>query len=161
MVKYAAIKAPVTEDPRAGLRGVIGLRIGDALYKLATDNGISPKLYDARGDGLSNGGKGGVIKGIKTLCDGLAKKGLLDQVTVDTTGYDEAKWQQANPMSLSVVLKNPAGAAAASQLEKDQVGLEIDIVSAVIAGYLKACKAPPLSRSANRFNFSFESDEKG
>ena len=101
------------------------------------------------------------MQGIKTLCDGLAKKGLLDQVTVDTTGYDEAKWQQANPMSLSVVLKNPAGAAAASQLEKDQVGLEIDIVSAVIAGYLKACKAPPLSRSANRFNFSFESDEKG
>lgn len=35
------------------------------------------KEYDARADGLTNGGKGGAVKGVSTLLEGLQKKGLI------------------------------------------------------------------------------------
>jgi len=147
-VKYAAVKAPATKDPRAGLRLSIPSKVADNLYKVAVDSGINPKVYDARGDGLSNAGKGGVVKGMKGLLDGLAKKGLLDDATVDAAGYDEAKWQQANPATLKVSIKNPAGAAARTQLEADQVGLDCDVISSIIVGYLKACKVVAVPEKA-------------
>lgn len=45
--KYAAIKCPATEDPRASLRGFYTSRVADGVIKFLNDNGISPKVYDA------------------------------------------------------------------------------------------------------------------
>jgi hypothetical protein len=39
---------------------------------------ICEQEYDARGDGLTNGGKGGAVKGVSTLLEGLKKKGLIE-----------------------------------------------------------------------------------
>ena len=39
---------------------------------------ICEQEYDARGDGLTNGGKGGAVKGVSTLLEGLNKKGLIE-----------------------------------------------------------------------------------
>jgi len=63
-------------------------------------------VYDARGDGLTNVGKGGVLKGSKVLLDGLKKQGLLDDYTLDTSEYDENEWKQVSlsfPRSFSLV----------------------------------------------------------
>ena len=91
---YAAEKVPQTEDPRASLRGLFESKMGDGLIKFSESNGVQPKVYDARGDGLTNVGKGGVIKGCKVLLDGWKEKGLIQDYTLDTSAHDENAWKQ-------------------------------------------------------------------
>ncbi len=35
------------------------------------------QVYDARGDGLTNGGKGGALKGLRVVLDALKAQGLV------------------------------------------------------------------------------------
>jgi hypothetical protein len=42
------------------------------------ETNLREQEYDARGDGLTNGGKGGAVKGVSTLLEGLKKKGLIE-----------------------------------------------------------------------------------
>lgn len=80
--------------------------MSDGLFKYAEANGITPKVYDARGDGLTNTGKGGVLKGSKVLLEGLKKKGLLEDFTLDTSAHDENSWQQGTgTSSISITVK--------------------------------------------------------
>ena len=91
---YGAEKIPQTEDPRASLRPLFESKMSDNLIKFAQSNGISPKVYDARGDGLTNTGKGGVLKGCRVLLDGWKSKGFIQDYTLDTSCHDENAWQQ-------------------------------------------------------------------
>jgi hypothetical protein len=91
---YGAEKIPETADPRASLRPLFETKMSDSLIKFAQSNGVQPKVYDARGDGLTNTGKGGVLKGCKVLLDGWKKMGLMQDYTLDTSGHDENSWQQ-------------------------------------------------------------------
>ena len=91
---YGAEKIPETADPRASLRPLFETKMSDSLIKFAQSNGVQPKVYDARGDGLTNTGKGGVLKGCKVLLDGWKKMGLMQDYTLDTSAHDENAWQQ-------------------------------------------------------------------
>ncbi len=79
---YGAEKIPETADPRASLRPLFETKMSDSLIKFAQSNGVQPKVYDARGDGLTNTGKGGVLKGCKVLLDGWKKMGLMQDYTL-------------------------------------------------------------------------------
>lgn len=137
---YAAKKAPATEDPRQSLRGLFASRVSDATFQFAKKAGANPKIYDARGDGLTNGGKGGVIKGLRGLLDTLKGQGALADFTLDSSAHDEVKWQQGNPSSLTLTIKAPAGLAAARRLAEDGVGLQLSLAGSAAQGYLKQCK---------------------
>jgi hypothetical protein len=138
---YGAEKLPVTEDPRASLRPLFQSKMSDGLIKFAEANGISPKVYDARGDGLTNVGKGGVLKGSKVLLDGLKKKGLLEDYTLDTSAHDENAWQQGQATSsISVVVKKPAGIAAKAALDEYEDPIELSLVGNALSGYMRQCK---------------------
>ena len=88
------------------MRPLFQSKMSDGLIKYAEANGITPKVYDARGDGLTNTGKGGVLKGSKVLLEGLKKKGLLEDFTLDTSAHDENSWQQGTgTSSISITVK--------------------------------------------------------
>jgi len=141
---YAAEKVPETEDPRLSLRPLFQSKMSDNLIKFAEANGVSPKVYDARGDGLTNVGKGGVIKGSKVLLDGLKKIGMLEDYALDTSAHDENKWQQGTSSSvISLIVKKPVGMAAGRALAEEDSALELSLVGNALAGYLRQCKVVP------------------
>lgn len=138
---YGADKIPATEDPRASLRPLFQSKMSDGLIKFAEANGITPKVYDARGDGLTNVGKGGVLKGSKVLLDGFKKKGLLEDFTLDTSAHDENAWQQGTATSsISVVVKKPVGIAAKAALDEYEDPIELSLVGNALSGYMRQCK---------------------
>uniref|UniRef100_A0A7S1EAD3 Uncharacterized protein n=1 Tax=Hemiselmis andersenii TaxID=464988 RepID=A0A7S1EAD3_HEMAN len=136
--KYASVKCPATEDPRASLRGLFQSKVGDGVYKWGTENGINPKVYDARGDGMTNQGKGGAIKGVSTLLSGYKKKGLLKDFTVDSSKHNEDLWLQGNPTSLTVTVTGASGVGA-SKAVKD-LGLLESLAASGLQGYFKQVK---------------------
>lgn len=141
---YGADKIPETEDPRASLRPLFQSKMSDGLIKFAEANSISPKVYDARGDGLTNQGKGGVIKGSKVLLEGWKKKGLVEDFTIDTSAHDENAWQQGtSTSSISIVVKKPIGLAANSALDEYDAPLQLSLVGNLVSGYLRQCKVIP------------------
>eukprot|EP00802_Teleaulax_amphioxeia_P021782 Tamp_22166.p1 GENE.Tamp_22166~~Tamp_22166.p1 ORF type:complete len:340 (+),score=108.68 Tamp_22166:149-1021(+) len=139
---YGAEKIPQTEDPRASLRPLFESKMSDNLIKFAQSNGISPKVYDARGDGLTNTGKGGVLKGCRVLLDGWKSKGFIQDYTLDTSGHDENAWQQGNAASaISVVVKKPVGLAASNALADEEAPqLQLSLVANLVSGYMRQCK---------------------
>jgi len=140
LYKYGTTKMDGSADPRTSLRSVFLSKVGDSLFKYAEDNGIKPKVYDARGDGLTNGGKGGVLKGLRVLMEGLKKLGLIEDFTLDTSSHEEIKWQQANPSSITLTTKKPVGLAAAAAMQEEADKLSISLPLAFVTGYLKQCK---------------------
>ncbi|EKX36395.1 hypothetical protein GUITHDRAFT_145764 [Guillardia theta CCMP2712] len=140
LYKYATTKMDGSGDPRTSLRTVFLSKVGDSLFKYAEDNGIKPKVYDARGDGLTNGGKGGVLKGLRVLMEGLKKQGLIEDFNIDTSTHEEIQWQQANPSSITLTTKKPVGLAAATAMQAEKDRLSISLPLAFVTGYLKQCK---------------------
>jgi len=141
---YGSDKLPEPEDPRASLRPLFQSKMSDGLIKYAEANGITPKVYDARGDGLTNTGKGGVLKGSKVLLEGLKKKGLLEDFTLDTSAHDENSWQQGTgTSSISITVKKPVGLAANKALEEYEDPIQLSLVGNALSGYLRQCKVVP------------------
>jgi len=104
-------------------------------------------VYDARGDGLTNVGKGGVLKGSKVLLDGLKKQGLLDDYTLDTSEYDENEWKQVSlslPRSFSLVC------ACTRSLSRSNLSIPVYIavwvrkIHAYVYVYVCPCPCPCL-----------------
>jgi len=122
-----------------GEQGCVSGQSGDALFQYVSE-AAKLKVYDARGDGLTNQGKGGVLKGTKILLETLQKKGVIGDFTVDTSAHKELDWQQARPSLISVSVKAPVGLAAAKQLEEEKVGLPLSLVTQALQGYYKQCK---------------------
>lgn len=139
LYRYAAVKTPATEDPRLSLRPLFFSKSGDALFQLVAES-AKPKVYDARGDGLTNQGKGGVIKGTRVMLETLKSKGVIGDFSVDSSAHNELSWAQANPSSVTVTVKAPLGAAANKALEEERVGLALSLVAQALSGYYKQCK---------------------
>ena len=127
------------DDPRQSLRGLFISKSADSLFQYVTET-AKVKIYDARGDGLTNQGKGGVIKGTKTVLETLKNKGLIGEYSFDSSAHKDLEWAQANPSSLTVTVKAPAGLAANKQMQEDKVGLSFSLVAQTLQGYYKQCK---------------------
>eukprot|EP00285_Hemiselmis_virescens_P011638 CAMPEP_0173390480 /NCGR_PEP_ID=MMETSP1356-20130122/15006_1 /TAXON_ID=77927 ORGANISM="Hemiselmis virescens, Strain PCC157" /NCGR_SAMPLE_ID=MMETSP1356 /ASSEMBLY_ACC=CAM_ASM_000847 /LENGTH=328 /DNA_ID=CAMNT_0014347881 /DNA_START=44 /DNA_END=1030 /DNA_ORIENTATION=- len=149
--KYAAEKCPATEDPRASLRGLFQSRVADGVYKWGVDGGIAPKVYDARGDGMTNQGKGGAIKGVSTLLAGYKKKGLLKDFTVDSSKHVEDLWLQAQPTTMTITVTGAAGSGAGKALKAEN-GLLCSLAASGMQGYFKQVKL------FSQFDQSFDGD---
>merc|ERR1711966_610052 len=115
-------------------------KVADGVFKWAKEGGITAKEYDARGDGLTNGGKGGAVKGVSTLLEGLKKKGLVESFTVDASAHDENKWLQAEPSQITVTVTGAVGAEAAKAFKAEEPDMIMSIAASGIQGYMKTVK---------------------